>query len=136
MPIIAIWLIALAIALLCGCNDGVAVRPLPHSGPGSALGSAFYHLGVTFLWVGSVSVVVGLVIRLFLGAFPTIAMFIAEAGACAAVFGALAIWLGDHTWVFIASCIAAGLAWAYLRRNSIRRWLGIGPTPADPDTSI
>lgn len=115
-------LIALVL-LMAGCKDDI-VRPLADA-PGSKQGPGgdLINIGHVLLWAGAISSVAGLVLRFVLGWFGGLGILIAEAGAISVAVGFFCVWLGRNTWAFWLSLVAAGLAWAWYRRASLRRWL-------------
>lgn len=134
-------LAAIAAALaLAGC-DGWRSQPQPTPPP--TVAEQIRSIGSTVLWWGSIGAILGVVVRAVLFAsglawlggpvggivsviarVPGIAgigTLLAQAGAVAAACGAAAIWLADHIWLVVLSCVAAGLAWAWVHRAFLRR---------------
>lgn len=126
--------LALLIAFY-GCGGRPEVTESPQqSGPSpdgtAGLGAVIGSTGSTILYIGAWACGLGLVARFagfvvpVLAPFQSIAGDIAELGAIAAIVGGLFVWIAPYGgWILGLSCAAAGLAWCYTRRATLRRWL-------------
>jgi hypothetical protein len=124
---ITITLIALfaAIALSsCASRGSLPAEATGTQGLGQQLGS----VGEQFTFWGLIASGVGLVCYFIpaLSPFRAFAAIVGEAGAGCAIFGGISVWLSENFWILVLACVLATLAWAYYRRNAIRRWLVSG----------
>jgi hypothetical protein len=133
LAFIAILLFLLAVTLLltsCGTPRG----PLPPGSVESAepagLASQLATIGDWFIYIGLLVAGVALVARIagswcvpFLAPFVSVLGDVAELAIIAALVGGIFVWLSAHFWILVLASILTALAWAWLRRAAIRRWL-------------
>lgn len=119
--------ILLALIALSGCFSAGSVRPPTEPIPGAetGLGTELESIGGWFTRLGLLVAGLALVACFLpiLLPFRPILVVVGEAAGGIALVGGLFVWLSDHVWLVVLACVLTGLAWAYLRRRSLRRWL-------------
>lgn len=131
----AVFIFALLVLVSCSSRAGGSGE---HSVP--APGPDLVTMGRIFLWVGGISIVVGIfakVATLFASANPIIGLLnkvpgltklfsvLAEFGVISLLAGVAFMWLGSHLWVLVVSLLVAGALYLYYRRDAIVRLFNI-----------
>jgi hypothetical protein len=114
------------VLFLAGCASS---RAIGSGGPrveDPSAGASLISMGETFLWVGGIALVAGLLACIWL---KGVGALIAEAGGVTLIAGISFIWLGDNVWAIIAILALAALAFLFRHRSRIFRWLRLGKVP-------